>query len=138
MNKKVFFILALLCAVVQGAAAWSGSGTADNPYILSTGDDWATFVTRVNAGTDADKHYKLADTWVNSTNAVTVAVGTEAHPFAGTFDGNGKTLCVSITDTDTQNHGTAPFRHVKDATIKNLTVEGSVTGPSRTPCSAAT
>ena len=128
MNKKVFFILALLCAVVQGAAAWSGSGTADSPYILSTGDDWATFVTRVNAGTDADKHYKLADTWDNSTNAVTVAMGTEAHPFAGTFDGNGKTLCVSITDTDTQNHGTAPFRHVKGATIKNLTVEGSVTG----------
>ena len=128
MNKKVFFILALLCAVVQGAWAWSGSGTADSPYILSTGDDWATFVTRVNAGTDADKHYKLADTWDNSTNAVTVAVGTEAHPFAGTFDGNGKTLCVSITDTDTQNHGTAPFRHVKGATIKNLTVEGSVTG----------
>ena len=128
MNKKVFFILALLCAVVQGAWAWSGSGTADSPYILSTGDDWATFVTRVNAGTDADKHYKLADTWDNSTNAVTVAVGTEAHPFAGTFDGNGKTLCVDITDTDTQNHGTAPFRHVKGATIKNLTVEGSVTG----------
>ena len=128
MNKKVFFILALLCAVVQGAWAWSGSGTADSPYILSTGDDWATFVTRVNAGTDADMYYKLADTWDNSANAVTVAVGTEAHPFAGTFDGNGKTLCVDITDTDTQNHGTAPFRHVKGATIKNLTVEGSVTG----------
>ena len=128
MNKKVFFILALLCAVVQGAWAWSGSGTADSPYILSTGDDWATFVNQVNAGTDADKHYKLADTWDNSTNAVTVAMGTEDHPFAGTFDGNGKTLCVSITDTDTQNHGTAPFRHVKGATIKNLTVEGSVTG----------
>ena len=129
MIKKIFLLtIALLCAVVQGAWAWSGSGTADSPYILSTGDDWATFVTRVNAGTDADKHYKLADTWDNSANAVTVAVGTEAHPFAGTFDGNGKTLCVSITDTDTQNHGTAPFRHVKDATIKNLTVEGSVTG----------
>ena len=126
MNNKVFFILALLCAVVQGAWAWSGSGIADSPYILSTGDDWATFVNQVNAGTDADKYYKLADTWDNSTNAVTVAVGTEAHPFAGTFDGNGKTLCVSITDT--QNHGTAPFSHVKGATIKNLTVEGSVTG----------
>ena len=128
MNKKVFLILALLCAVVQGAWAWSGNGTADSPYILSTGDDWATFVARVNAGTDAYKHYKLADAWDNSANAVTVAVGTEDHPFAGTFDGNGKTLCVSITDTDTQNHGTAPFRHVKGATIKNLTVEGSVTG----------
>ena len=128
MNKKVFLIFALLCAVAHGAWAWSGSGTADSPYILSTGDDWATFVNQVNAGTDAGKHYKLADTWDNSTNAVTVAVGTEAHPFAGTFDGNGKTLCVSITDTDTQNHGTAPFRHVKGATIKNLTVEGSVTG----------
>ena len=130
MYKKVFFILALLCAVLQGAWAWSGSGTgtADSPYILSTVDDWTTFVNQVNAGTDADKYYKLADTWDNSTNAVTVAVGTEAHPFAGTFDGNGKTLCVSITDTDTQNHGTAPFRHVKGATIKKLTVEGSVTG----------
>ncbi len=80
----------------------------------------------MNAGTDADKCYKLADNWNNSSTAVTATVGTEAHPFTGTFDGNGKTLYVAISETTT--NGTAPFRDIQGATIKNLAVEGTVTG----------
>lgn len=45
-------------------------------------------------------------------------------PFSGTFDGNGKTLTVNKTDA-TAN--TALFQYTNDATIKNLTVEGSIT-----------
>ncbi len=73
------------------------------------------------------KYYKLSDSWDNSNSPVTTAVGTESNSFTGTFDGNGKTLNVNISDTS--NQGTAPFRHIKDgAVIKNLTTAGSVTG----------
>jgi uncharacterized repeat protein (TIGR02543 family) len=58
--------------------------------------------------------------------AVKRCAGTSGHEFKGTFDGNGKTLYIAIDNTGTQ--GTAPFREIIGATIKNLTVQGSVNG----------
>ena len=57
---------------------------------------------------------------------ITRIAGSEGHEFCGIFDGNQKTLTVNINETSTQ--GTAPFREISGATIKNLTVAGSVTG----------
>ena len=126
MGKRVLLSFAFLLSIVQGSEAWDGSGTAESPYILANTADWAAFATKVNDGTYADKHFKLSNTWDNSAAAVTATVGTEQNPFQGTFDGNGKTLRVNINETTTQ--GTAPFRNVMGATVKDLTVEGSVTG----------
>ena len=57
---------------------------------------------------------------------ITRIAGSEGHEFCGIFDGNQKTLTVNINETSTQ--GTAPFREISGATIKNLSVTGSVTG----------
>ena len=126
--KRIGFTFMMM--VLTTATAWAditGNGSSSDPYVLNTADDWATFATNVNGGTNADKCYKLSDSWDNSASAVTTTVGTSDHPFTGTFDGNGKTLTVSISETATQ--GTAPFRYISGgAVIKNLTVEGSVTG----------
>jgi len=122
--------IALLMMLLTTATAWAdieGNGTENEPFMLKTAADWATFAANVNAGTNADKYYKLDDSWDNSANAVTATVGTSDHPFTGTLDGNGQTLTVSIDDTS--NQGTAPFRYISGgAVIKNLTVTGSVTG----------
>ena len=93
--------------------------------LIHNAEDWATVATNINAGTGCDGYYKLADDFDNTT-AVTATIGTQEHPFTGLFDGNGKTLNVNISETSTQ--GTAPFREIAGATIKNLTVSGSVTG----------
>ena len=97
-----------------------------NANIIKSASEWADFAANVNAGTGNDGYYKLADDFDNTESAVTATVGTQEHPFTGLFDGNGKTLNVEISETSTQ--GTAPFREIAGATIKNLTVNGSVTG----------
>ena len=48
------------------------------------------------------------------------------NPFSGTFDGNGKTITATITDNS--NQGTALFCYINGATIKNLTLAGTITG----------
>ncbi len=127
-------------AVVQAAGEYTMTVTGKGNYtgtkvvtfyvkeaiLIKNAEEWATFAANVNAGTDCDGYYKLDDNFDNTTAAVTATVGTEAHPFTGLFDGNGKTLTVNINETSTQ--GTAPFREIVGATIKNLTVNGSVTG----------
>ncbi len=54
------------------------------------------------------------------------AAGNAGHEFMGTFDGDYHTLTVNITETTTQ--GTAPFREIKGATIKNVITTGNVNG----------
>lgn len=103
-------LLLSLLALLTAPAAWAditGSGTEADPYVLSTVADWNTFAANVNAGTNADKYYKLSDSWNNSSSGITTTVGTSDYPFSGTFDGNGKTITANINETSTQ--GTAPF-----------------------------
>lgn len=107
----------------------AGEGTTESPYIIANVDDWNTFAICVNNGFRADQCYKLADGWNDSDNgstALSATIGTEAHPFTGTFDGNHQTLRVNISNTT--EAGTAPFRYISGATIKDVTVTGDVTG----------
>lgn len=50
MKKHLLFIITLLCAVVQGAWAWNGTGTQADPYQISSVDDWNALVTAVEGG----------------------------------------------------------------------------------------
>ena len=90
---------------------------------ISTDAEWETFASNVNNGTEeyAGKLVKLGDN-IN----VSTMVGTNEHPFKGTFDGDGHTLKLSISDE--YNQGTAPFRYISGATIMNVKTIGTVTG----------
>lgn len=50
-------------------------------------------------------------------------VGTEAKPFAGTFDGGGHTLTIEYNNSESY---VAPFRYIDGATIKNLRTAGTI------------
>ncbi len=104
-------------------ATLSGNGTSEDPYIIANDEDWTLFAGYVADENDTydGKYYKLG-----SDIHITEPVGSETQPFEGVFDGDGNTLDVTIEDT-TQK-GTAPFRFIKDAAIKNLKATGSVTG----------
>lgn len=131
---KIILTIALLCTVAQGAWAQysGGSGTEADPYKISTADDWNTLCTNVNNGTStySSKFFKLmADITVEESFSAppTKMVGrSEDVNFRGTFDGNGHTLTVNYVD-DNDEDFSAPFRYIRNATIKNLHVAGSIT-----------
>ena len=143
MNKKIFFILALFCAVVQGTwaqdspAFGGGNGSSDEPYIISSEDHWNQFAASVAAGTNyVGQHFRL-----DEDITVTTMVGTvngedpaSSNKFSGDFDGNGHTLTVHYgTESDpiTQDY-CAPFRSIMGsnenvpAYIHNLHVDGTI------------
>ena len=106
----------------------AGSGTENNPYLISSTDDWLLFGELINRDTDYSGEFvKLA-----KDISVTTWVGTrEDRPFSGTFDGGRHTLTVNISQTESgagvNQQGVAPFHFIKNATIKNLTVDGDIT-----------
>ena len=104
----------------------AGSGTEGVPHIIYNDYDWNCFAYSVNNGTNySGKFVKL-----NSDISVsTMAGASETNSFQGTFLGGGHTITAAITDNI--NGGAAPFRYIKNATIKNLTVAGTITSNQR-------
>ena len=54
-----------------------------------------------------------------------VMLGSVSYPYSGTFDGNGHTLKFNWNAG--KDDRIAPFKYVKDATIKNLRTQGKIT-----------
>ncbi|MBQ8676358.1 MAG: hypothetical protein IJ528_09110, partial [Bacteroidaceae bacterium] len=96
-----------------------GDGSEENPYVISTAEEWEAFAKKVNDGDSYKGKFVMlgGDFEVSTYQLLGTNIGF-SNAFKGTFDGNGHTLtCVY-----------APFTRVMDATIKNLHVTGSATG----------
>ena len=104
-------------------AASTNAGTEGDPYIISSTYEWDSFAQWIDGHRDGftGEYVQLA-----ADITVSMPAGTSEAPFGGTFLGNGHTITANITDTS--NGGTALFRYINGATIKDLTVAGSITG----------
>ena len=134
-NYKLFTLLiVLLCATAAWAQSqpWTGSGTSEDPYKITSKADWDALATAVNDGnTFAGKYFLLTeDLEYSKEDLITTMIGSDesSHYFSGTFDGGGHYIYVSYV---VQESYIAPFRYVKNATIKNLHVEGAYVASAR-------
>lgn len=118
--RRLLFLVTTMLLMVQGASAWSGSGSSGAPYLIASTADWNTLASNVaNGNTYSNTYFKLT-----ADITVTTMAGTSSKPFQGTFDGGGHTLTFNYTATA---DNAAPFAYITGATIKNLTVAGTIT-----------
>ena len=114
----------------------TGSGTKTDPYQISTADGLKWFRDKVNSAKTSDETKICAVLTANidlENEAWTpIGIGEDTRnqdlPYSGTFDGNGHTISGLNVNYGDKNGGL--FCYVKSATIKNLTVAGSVTHSS--------
>ena len=114
---------------------WTGSGTEDDPYLIHNAEQWNLLAQRVNEGNNSGysgKYFKLmsditiAENHTSGTSRVMVGISSSDNTkFCGTFDGNGHTITLDITDASNDDY-CAPFRYLKNGTIKNLHVAGTI------------
>lgn len=120
-------------------------GSQNNPYVIGTKDQ-LTRLSSIVGGTSAlnstksdtyvyvqaqsgdysGAYFKLADNIPSVGNITPIGVNT--HPFKGNFDGNNKT--ISGLNISVAGNNVGLFGYISGATIKNLTVNGSVKGSS--------
>ena len=88
---------------------------------IASESDWGAFCQAVNSGHSC---YSGETVRLTADISVSTMVGSsETNSFQGIFLGNGHTLTVSY---NTSEDYTAPFRYVKNATIRNLKVAGNI------------
>ena len=104
---------------------------AEGNYLIYNTIDWNTLSAHVASGNSySGKTLKLmADI------DIALSVGLrDDQPFSGTFLGNGHTITANISSTTTgsgiNEQGVAPFHYISGATIKNLTVAGTIASAS--------
>ncbi len=116
-------------ADVTIGAAWTrfldGTGTDDDPYIIGTTDEWNIFASSVNSGTGFSGKVVMLTASISVSEMAGISYD---KAFQGTFDGDGHTLTFT-KGTDAEPFAEeycAPFRHVKNADIANLHVDGTI------------
>ena len=95
----------------------------DLPKPIRTTDDWNALAAKIASGNTGEevKYYCL-----ENDITVTTMLGTSDHPFTGTFIGNDHTITLNLNQPGEQSM--APFRYIQNATIRDLIVEGNVSG----------
>ena len=117
----------MLVGMLVPQGAWADSSGLDEAfigdksyYVLRSSADWDKFrqlVIEANGESDVNA---IMDADISTGNSC----GDTNFPYCGTFNGNGHRLYVIIEGSDEQ----APFKVVKNATIRDLRVTGSVKG----------
>lgn len=124
--------MVLLTVLLNATLAWAegttfsgGDGSAKSPYIIATTADWNQLSSDVAAGNSYNGKFFLLDDDISVTTMVgTGTNGNNAKSFSGYFDGQGHTLTFNYTATN--DVATAPFCFVKNASISNLHVNGTI------------
>lgn len=148
--KKRMVSLLLVLVMLLGllptaalAAPASGSGTEADPYRIATAEDLAAFRDAVNGSAKKSTSKLCAKLTANIDlgNEAWTPIGKMTNTysdyvaFGGVFDGDGHTISGLKIDNSAQYQ--ALFGYVKGGTIKNLTVEGSVTTATTSSAYAA-
>ena len=109
------------------AVAWptQGTGIDGNPFIISSTDDWNGFANAVTGGCTFSGQFVKIDADISVS---TMAGTSDANSFQGTFDGDGHTLTFTkgTSGSPFSENYCAPFRHVKNAVIKHMHVDGTI------------
>ena len=106
---------------------WTGSGTEADPYVIDTAQELADMAYMVNNNkTYGIKNYKLGAN-IDLGSQEWTPIGISGKPFKGAFDG----ADFSVTNLKIENptgSSVGLFGLTIDATFKNLTVSGNVSG----------
>ena len=88
---------------IKDVNAWSGQGTASNPYVLTTQSDLTTLANNVNSGNSYSGQYFELGNDITITATTWTPIGLLNTPFSASF--NGKNHTITFSNSVTMNVG---------------------------------
>ena len=125
LNKIIKILIIVAVAMLTGGKifAWSGSGTAGSPYLITSRSDLETLATNVNGGNDYSGKYFLVTEDIGTLTTVIGTYNGGEHLFCGDFDGGSHTITISMSDVVGGLFGYLGG----NANIHNVTIAGTIT-----------
>lgn len=108
---------------IASSFALQGSGSKDNPYVITTGSQLAKFAQQVNNGDSFSGKYIQVVSNLDLNGFSFTAIGTVDHPFSGHFDGGGKSISTAVISSGS-NIGF--FGVTQDAYINDMDIRVSM------------
>ena len=111
---------------------WTGSGTADDPYLIPTTEAWerihTTLMSSATENAFENTYFKqTAD--IDITQGIGATGNANTKKFCGIYDGDSHRMnCMLTNPVENSVEAVAPFHDLKNATIKNLSITGSING----------
>ena len=125
--RRLFISLIVLLGCSTGA--WAIEQDSGGYYLIGSVQDWVDFANIVQNTNQGANAKMTADVDLGDDQTM-VGTGTSWDNngsgniiYQGIFDGQGHTLTIHYNVTE---DFAAPFRHIKNATIKNLHVDGTI------------
>ena len=113
-----------IAVTLTAGSSPAGSGTNTDPYIINSTAHWNALATAVNDGNENINKGGVSFFRLDADITVSTMMGTAAHPFESTFDGNGHKLTFNLQTSDADY--CAPFSYTRGAEIENLIVDGII------------
>lgn len=128
-----------------------GTGTQDDPYLISSIEDLISFSDNVNSGNSYEGKYLKLNTSLNFNSTLSYSneyckqlttlefdsscikiteftpIGNSNNPFKGTFDGNNNIIFNIPYNINDKTNNIGLFGYLENADIENLGVSGTLT-----------
>lgn len=127
--NRAFALLLIISVVFTSftvpvfAEELNGSGTEDNPYVVTSAEELIQIADRINNLEASDAHIRL-DADITVEGSWTPLGKNSVYSYKGTFDGNGHSVTVTVDNPNLSYFGF--FGCLEDAVVKNLTVNGEI------------
>ena len=112
-----------IAVTLTAGTSTTGSGTSTDPYIINSTAHWNALATAISEGNTNINKDGVSYFMLDADITVNTMIGTAAHPFESTFDGNGHKLTFNY---ETSDDYCAPFSYTRGAEIENLIVDGTI------------
>ena len=111
---------------------WSGDGSQDNPYIITTADELDMLADFVNNGyTFSGTYFELGADIDMSTISPFRGIGSDATAFYGYFDGKGYCVSNVVVNGTTDLIDSGLFREIKNGYVKNVVMSNATINGKR-------
>ena len=129
MKQKIFLTF-LALTFGMASSAWALEKDANGVYQISTKQDLIDFASKVNGENELNAKAVLTKN-IDLKNVTWTPIGNNDKKYSGTFDGQGYAIS-NFSYTATSNAGNGFFGYVINATIKNFSIDGTLTSTGYT------
>ena len=111
---------------VSSGYTFSGEGTSDKPWRITSATDLAGLAANVNSGTNYQGKYFRLETNIDLMGHEWTPIGNSSSKFEGIFDGNNKIITnMSITAAPSSDSGVGLFGNCSGASVSNVVLKNA-------------